>query len=145
MNFENRIETDQELILGTVWVEAVSCYTESELDMEVWQWVTTIMGMEANIRFGQDCNTLGILLVPILLWYECVYITCSSYCCCRVLWGQTLISPPETPNEAKRDRGHILHCRDHPRPSELTKGNMSHCNTPILFAGQSGTEPFKWA
>jgi hypothetical protein len=63
----NKVETVQELILGTGCVEAVSCYSESELDVEVWQWVTSIMGMEANIRFGQDCNTFGILVVVIVL------------------------------------------------------------------------------
>jgi hypothetical protein len=60
----DKIETDQELILGTGCLGAVSCYSASELDEKLWQWVTTVMGVEANIKFSQDSNSLGILVCP---------------------------------------------------------------------------------
>jgi hypothetical protein len=57
---KNKIGTDQVLILGTCCLGAVSCYSESKLDAELWQWVTPLMGVEVNTKFGQDCNTLGV-------------------------------------------------------------------------------------
>jgi hypothetical protein len=62
----SKIEFEEELILEIVSDEAVSCDSEGEHDEGSVAVDVTVMGLEAEIKFGQDHNIHGCLVVPIL-------------------------------------------------------------------------------